>query len=208
MVDPGSTNPPESSDGAFAAGLEPATRRILANPEVSTASLAETMSRLYDELHSVAGRSRRGEGADRTLNTTALVHEAYVRLVGQRELDLDDRARFLAAAAETIHRILTDDARKRLAARRGGDRRRILLRDDLAGDGGVADADVLALDEALAELRALDERQARVVQLRFFAGMSVEEVAHVMGLSERTVKGDWAMARAWLRRRLGDGPSG
>jgi len=159
------------------------------------------MQAVYDELRKIAAAQMRREKPGHTLQPTALAHEAYLRLVDQSQVDWKNRAHFLGMAAEMIRRILIDHARARATARRGGSVERVSLSDveDRAADGTL---DVLALDEALGELRRRDERQARVVELRYFGGASVEETAHVLGVSERTVAADWTVARAWLRRRL------
>ena len=163
---------------------------------------------VYDELHRQAERAMRREGSDHTLQPTALVHEAYLRLVDQRRVAWRNRAQFFGIAAETMRRILVDHARGRLAAKRGGGAARVTLDDasPVAGDAGGApgaDAlDILALHDALERLAALDEAQARVVELRYFGGLSIEETAEAMGVSPATVKREWAVARGWLRREL------
>jgi RNA polymerase sigma-70 factor, ECF subfamily len=157
---------------------------------------------LYAELRAIAGRHMRGERAGHTLQPTALVHEAFVRLVDQRRTPWQNRAHFLAVAARTMRRILVDHARRHRAGKRDGGRR-VTLQENLALD--TAAVDVLELDEALEALRQLDERAHRVVELRFFGGLEVTEVAAVLGVSEPTVKRDWRFAKAWLARHLGDG---
>ena len=138
---------------------------------------------------------------DHTLQTTALVHEAYVRLAGQEDLGWKNRAHFRAIAATTMRRILIEHARSRGRKKRGEAPERVLLEDALAiaPSPGV---DLQALDQALTRLDLLDRQQARIVELRFFADLSVEETAEVLSISKATVKRDWAMARAWLRREL------
>jgi len=162
---------------------------------------AELASLFYDELRALAAGYLRRERAGHTLQPTALVHEAFLRLVEAENLRDVDRAGFLAMAASAMRRVLVDHARARAAEKRGGDAERITLDSGLGPVPGP-DLDVLALDEALARLAALDERQAKVVELRFFGGLAVEEVADVLGVSKRSVEADWTLARVWLRRAL------
>lgn len=162
--------------------------------------ISEFLPLVYQELRGVAANYLRSERTDHTLQPTALVHEAYVKLANQHDADWKDRAHFFAVAAEAMRRILIDHARKHRAAKRGEGRKVALEVDsDLAPQ---PDVDLLSLDEALKKLAQTKSRQSRVVELRFFGGMTVEEVAHVLGVSERTVKGDWRFARAWLQREL------
>ena len=170
--------------------------------------LNELLPRLYDELRAVAHRMMCGERAGHTLQTTAIVHEAYMRLVEQHNLTPADHAPFLAAAANTIRRVLVDHARQRRSAKRGGGWHRLepLVddggRDALAAPARSESIDLLALDEALSGLARFDPRAADVVTLRYFGGLTVEQIARVLGVSPRTVGDDWSMARAWLRREL------
>lgn len=161
---------------------------------------------VYEELRQQAGRAMRREGDVHTLQATALVHEAYLRLVDQRRVEWRSRAHFFAIAAQMMRRVLVDHARTRLAAKRGGALQRVTLGDVGAGaaDSGE-DMDVLALHEALEELAVLDPRQARLVELRYFGGLGIEETAEALEVSPATVKRDWAVARAWLRRALAAG---
>jgi RNA polymerase sigma-70 factor (ECF subfamily) len=159
------------------------------------------MPLVYDELRALAESYLQQERPDHTLQATALVHEAYVRLVRQEEVEWQSRAHFFAVAAQAIRRILVDHARGRQRAKRGGDRQRVRLEEDVALAKG-RDLDLLALDEAMEKLATLHERQARIVELRFFGGLSLKDVAKFLGISPRTVDGDWSMARAWLRREL------
>ena len=158
------------------------------------------MPLVYDELRALAESYLQHERPDHTLQATALVHEAYMRLIKQENVDWRNRAHFFAVAAQAIRRILVDHARGHQSAKRGGDRKRVGLDQDLALP--ESDMDLLALDEALQELARLHERQARVVELRFFGGLSLKEVAEYLGLSYRTIDGDWHKARAWLRGKL------
>jgi RNA polymerase sigma factor (TIGR02999 family) len=162
------------------------------------------MPLVYDQLRALAESYLRQERPDHTLQATALVHEAYVRLVRQEEVEWQSRAHFFAVAAQAIRRILVDHARGRQRAKRGGDRQRVRLEEDIALAKG-RDLDLLALDEAMEKLATLHERQARIVELRFFGGLSLKDVAKFLGISPRTVDGDWSMARAWLKRELGRG---
>jgi RNA polymerase sigma factor (TIGR02999 family) len=158
---------------------------------------------VYDELHDLAARLMGRERPDHTLQPTALAHDAYLRLIDQSRADWKCRAHFFAVAAETIRRILVDHARKHRAAKRGGDGQRIDLS---AAERGIEGnrVDLLALDEALGRLDRLNERQRRVVDLRYFGGLSIDETALVLGVSPATVKADWHLARAWLRQQLGE----
>jgi RNA polymerase sigma factor (TIGR02999 family) len=157
---------------------------------------------VYEELHRQAARAMRREGSSHTLQATALVHEAYLRLVDQRRVQWRNRAHFFGIAAEVMRRVLVDHARARDAAKRGGGAQRLTLGDALgvASEGG--DADVLALHEALERLALMDPDQARLVELRYFGGLNIEESAEALGVSPATVKREWAVARAWLRREL------
>lgn len=155
---------------------------------------------VYEELRAIA-RRRTASGSDRTLGTTALVHEAYLKLFDRTRLTVNDRKHFFALAARAMRQILIDHARRRGAAKRGGDLRRLDLDDaTIAVDDRAGE--LLALDEALQRLARLDERMARVVELRFFGGLSVEETAEVLEVDPRTVKRDWRKARAVLYQEL------
>ncbi len=171
----------------------------LSNGEPSAAG--RLLPLIYDELRALAGRYMEQERADHTLQATGLVHEAYLKLIDQSRVDWKSRAHFLAVAAEMIRRVLVDHARGHLSAKRGGAAQRITLSD--VTDSPEADPiDLLDLNEALDELGALNERHRRVIELRFFGGLSVEESAHVLEVSPQTVRLDWRMARGWLRQRL------
>ena len=156
---------------------------------------------VYDELRRQAARELRGERAGHTLQPTALVHEVYLRLAQPRRVPWESRAEFFAAAAQAMRRILVDHARKRAAGKRAGNWTRIELADEVAIEGRP-ELDLLALDDALEGLAELDPRHARIVELRFFGGLSVPEAASVLKVSTATVKRDWSLARAWLLRRL------
>ncbi len=158
---------------------------------------------LYRELHGMAQRRLARESSS-TLQTTALVHEAYLRLIGQRCVDWRDRGHFLALAATMMRRVLVDRARARRAEKRGGGEAAITLTDVAAA--GLDAVEVLDVDRALERLASSYPRPARVVELRFFGGLDLEEIAAVVGVTDRTVKRDWAFARAWLARELGGQP--
>ena len=156
---------------------------------------------VYGELRRQAGRHLRRERANHTLQPTALVHEAYMRLVDQRNLRWQNRAHFFAIAAQAMRRILVDHARAQARVKRGGPKAQVTL-DEAMLAAEQKSIDAIALDEALQRLAALDERQARVVELRFFGGLSVEEVAEVLKISPATIKREWSMAKAWLHGEL------
>ena len=158
---------------------------------------------VYQELRSMAGRFFRKEAKGITLQPTALVHEAYLKLVDQSAVDWQGRTHFFAVAAQAMRRVLVDHARRRGAAKRGGQQNRLPLEEDLV-PGHVADSHLLAVDEALSKLAQLDPRQAQLVELRFFGGLSVAEAAEVLGISKRTAEREWTMVRAWLRRELSE----
>jgi RNA polymerase sigma factor (TIGR02999 family) len=159
---------------------------------------------LYVELRKIASQYMRSERSDHTLQPTALVHEAYLKLVDQKRVQWQNRAHFLAVAARTMRRILVDHARRQKAEKRGGGGKMTLHENLESSDDGL-EVDVLALEDALTRLAAVDERAHKVVELRFFAGLEVAETAEVLGVSEPTVKRDWRFARAWLGRQLGTG---
>ena len=162
---------------------------------------------VYAELRRIAAREMRREKPGRTLQTTALVHEAYLRLLKDASLSFENRAHFLGIAARAMREILIEHARARAARKRGGGAERLTL-DDLLAPVPSPSIDVLALDEALQRLARLDERHARVVELRYFGGLTVEETAAALGLSPATVKRAWTLSRAWLYRELtGTGPA-
>lgn len=162
------------------------------------------MPLVYDELRRLAASYLRRERPGQTLQATALVHEAYVRLIGEKAQHFNNRTHFLAIAALSMRQILVQRARARHAAKRGGNPERITLDEHLfaARAGGPPEIDVVALDAALEKLATLDVRQAKIVELRYFGGLSVEEAADALGISPATVKRDWTLARAWLKREL------
>jgi len=156
---------------------------------------------LYDELRRLAAYYLRKERSDHTLQATALVHEAYVRLVDQREVEWKNRNHFFGVAAQLMRRVLLDHARKHQAAKRGGPLPKVKLDDAVAMCEENA-AELVALDGLLTRLSTIDPQQTRVVELRFFGGMSVEETAEVLNISPATVKREWAMAKAWFAREM------
>lgn len=190
-----------------AAGPGHVTRLLHEAAAGKPAAGGELLPLVYDELRRLARRRMSAERADHTLQATALVHEAYARLVGGKEVDWADRAHFFHAAAAAMRRILIDHARARAGPVRGGGRRRVPL--DVADVADLAARDdpaaVLALDDAVAALERQDPDAAAVVRLRFYAGLSVDETANALGTSPRTVKRDWAFARAFLLRALEGG---
>lgn len=166
------------------------------------AALEKLMPLVYKELRRLASNYLRRERKEHTLQPTALVNEAYLRLVDQRDGKWQNRAHFYGIAAQLMRRILVDHAREKQAEKRGGpDQQRLSITSaqDLASE---PDLDLLALHEALEELKAIDPQQERIVELKFFGGLSIEETAEVMKLGHATVERDWKMARAWLRRKL------
>jgi RNA polymerase sigma factor (TIGR02999 family) len=156
---------------------------------------------IYDELRRLAAHYLRAERPDHTLQPTALVHEAYLRLSQTNRMTLQDRAHFFRLAAEMMRRVLVDHARKRRAAARGGGETKVAL-DEALGLAGRQELDLLALDDALSQLAVIDPQPSRVVELKFFGGLSNEETAEALGVSPATVKRDWAWAKAWLHQEL------
>jgi RNA polymerase sigma factor (TIGR02999 family) len=190
------------------AGSEPEITELLRDwRSGSQQALDRLMPIVYSALRAIASRHLSRERRDGTLATTALVHEAYVRLVDQREVDWQNRAHFFAIAARVMRRIVVDEARRRKRVKRGSGVAPVQIESagEVAGAGGLAMADVLALDRALTDLEAMDPQQGRVVELKFFGGLTAEEIAAVMNLSVRTVKREWSVARAWLYRTLHGG---
>ncbi len=174
------------------------TRLLLAAGNGAADAVNQLLPRIYDELRKLAGACLAGEKPGGTLPATALVHEAYLRLVQQDTVGFQGRAQFFAAAATVMRRILVDHARARRREKRGGDAVRVTLDEALAVFEHAA-ADVTDLDAALTALAQIDPRKARLVELRFFAGLSMKEGAHVLGVTQRTAERDWRFARAWLR---------
>lgn len=177
------------------------TELLVAMREGDAAAFDDLVPLVYDELKRIARRQLGGERFDVTLGASGLVHETFLKLVGQARAEIRDRAHFLAVAAFAMRRILVDRARARLAGKRGAGLRPVTFEDQLGDD---ADADtILAINEALTRLSELSARQARVVVCRFFGGFTDEEIAEALAVSVPTVRRDWRMARAWLTRELG-----
>ena len=194
-----------SSKHTAVPSLENVTELLRAWSEGDVVAGERLLPLVYAGLRRRAGAYLRGERRNHTLNPTALVHETYLRLIDQRHVSWQNRAHFFGVAAEMMRRILVDYARSRDAAKRGGTWCQVPL------DEGLAASDprcvhLMAVDAAVAELAQIDARQARVVELRFFGGLSVEEAGEAMGLAPITIKREWAMAKAWLHRRLADEP--
>ena len=166
-------------------------------------AVSDLIPLLYSELRRLAGHYLRRERPNHTLQATALVHEAYLRLVDQKEVEWKNRGHFFAVAAQQMRRILVDYSRRRHAAKRG-----LVTPESLQEVASMSDdraGEILVLDEALTKLAALDPQQARVVELRFFGGLSVEDTAEILSLSPATIKREWASAKAWLAREMGEG---
>lgn len=186
-------------------GIDETTQAVLSLSQGDEAAAARLMQLVYDDLRALAGHMMKAERPGHTLQPTAVVHEAFVRLVDQSRVDWQGQTHFKAVAAQMVRRVLIDHARKHLAEKRGGGAQRVML--DVGLYGQVEEdsrTDLIALHDVLDELRDLHERQARVAEMKLFAGLSVVEMAHALDVSERTVKGDWRVASAWLRNRLAD----
>lgn len=158
---------------------------------------------IYAELRKIAARSLKRERPNHTLQPTELAHEAFIKLIDVSDIDWQGRAHFFAVASRIVRQVLVDHARAKSSEKRGGGAERVELSEALCGCHGP-DADLLELDEALEELSKFDERQSRLIELRFFGGLTIEETAVVLETSPATVKREWALARAWLSRRLSD----
>lgn len=166
------------------------------------AALDRLMPLVYSELRRLASNYLRRERQGHTLQPTALVNEAYLKLIDQRSAKWQNRAQFFGVAAQLMRRILVDHARERQAAKRGGADQQRLSITSAEGLAKQPEIDLLALNEALDELATMDPQQSRIVELKFFGGLSIEETAEVLGIGHATVERDWKMARAWLRRKL------
>jgi RNA polymerase sigma factor (TIGR02999 family) len=181
--------------------LQPISQMLQRWSQGDRAALEELMPLVYDELHRIAHRYLAQQAPGHTLQTTALLHEAYLRLVGQEEKHWRNRAHFFGVAAQAMRHILVDHARTNLRAKRGGGAMRLSL-DEALTLGPQQSAELVALHDALTELAKFDERQCRVVELRFFGGLTEPEIAAVLQVSQRTVSSDWRLARAWLLRQI------
>jgi len=184
------------------------TRLLRAWSQGDAAAMDELAPKVYDELRRMARKYMRRERADSTLQATALVNEVYLRMVDVEQVNFNDRAHFFAVSAQMMRRILVDRARARGSAKRGGNAPRVDLdaTPEIAATG--RDRDIVAVDEALDELAKLDPRKAKVIELRYFAGLSVEETGAVLKVSPQTVLRDWKLAKAWLMRELTRGSAG
>lgn len=179
------------------------THTLSAAASGDEAAAAKLMPLVYDELRALASKALQRERRDHTLQPTAVVNEAFLRLIDQSHAEYHSRTHFFAIGAQMIRRVLVDHARMHHAAKRGGHEKRLTLHESI--DGGMSqEIDLLALDEALDKLATLDPRQSKVVEMRFFGGLSVEQTADMLEVSPRTVEQDWKMARAWLKRELSD----
>jgi len=167
------------------------------------AALEKLMPLVYSELRRLASNYLRRERGEHTLQPTALVNEAYLKLVDQRNPKWQNRAHFFGIAAQLMRRILVDHARQHQAAKRGGSSQKRISLTGAEAFAKQPEVDLLALNEALDELAKMDPQQSRIVELKFFGGLSIEEIAEVLGIGHATVERDWKMARAWLRRQLG-----
>ncbi len=172
--------------------------KLRAGKEDAAAELAPL---IYQELHRLAAACMRRERPEHTLQPTALVNEAYIRLVGQRDVQWQNRSHFYGIAAQVMRRVLLDYARKRKSGKRGGQVKKLQFDEDLFATDQQLEA-ALAVDECLQRLEKIDAQQSRVVELRFFGGLSVEETAEVLGISTATVKREWQFAKAWLQREM------
>ncbi len=164
-------------------------------------AMARLVPLIYEELRAIAAREMRRERGEHTLQPTALVHEVFLRLVDKADLSWQNRAHFLSIAAQSMRRILVEHARHRKRLKRGGSAERVTLDDQFAAPDQDP-PDLIDIDSALERLTQFDARKGRVVELRFFAGLSVEETARVLGISEATVKREWQFAKAWIQREL------
>lgn len=177
------------------------TELLVEGSKGNKAALDQLLPFVYDELRRQAARYLRRERAGHTLQTTALIHEAYIRLIDQKKVQWQNRAQFFGIAAQLMRRILVDHARARKRSKRGGSNIQVSLEPAMAVTQDQ-ELDLVALDEALERLAQIDPQQSKIVELRFFSGMSVEETAEVLGISPATVKRDWSVAKAWLHREI------
>ncbi len=178
------------------------TRMLRQWSDGSLEALDNLLPLVYDELHRQAARYLRRENKDHTLQPTALINEAYLKLIDQREVNWENRTHFFAIAAQAMRRILVDHARTKHREKRGGDNAKLPLDEALMVVADEKNIDLIALDEALTRLEMKDKQQTRIVELRYFSGLSLEETAEALNISRTTAARDWAMARAWLHREL------
>lgn len=187
---------------------QPVTRLLVQWSGGDEAALDELTALLYRELRSLAQRHLRRERSNHTIQRTALVHEAFVRLIHQESVDWRGRGHFFALASTLMRRILVDHARARLTSKRGAGQEVHSLEeidDDTVAENTDSDENITAIDSALTRLAAIDDRQVQVVQMRYFGGLTIEETAQALDISEATVKREWTVARAWLKRELSRG---
>ena len=195
----------ESAHNGLDKQSEDVTGLLLAWGKGDASAGEKLLPAVYDELHKQAARAMRRENDGHTLQATALVHEAYLRLVDQSRVEWRNRAQFFGVAAQVMRRVLVDHARAQQAEKRGGDLKQVTLVGDAIAEmapESVNGVDILALNAALEALQAFDPDQARLVELRYFGGLTIDETAEAMGISPATVKREWSVARAWLKREL------
>ena len=188
---------------------QPVTRLLVQWSGGDDAALEELTCLLYRELRLLAQRHLRRERSNHTIQRTALVHEAFVRLINQESVDWRSRGHFLALASTVMRRILVDHARARLTSKRGAGQEVQSLEEidaDTVDESADSDENITAIDGALTRLAAVDDRQVQIVQMRYFGGLTIEETAQALDISEATVKREWTLARAWLKRELSKGP--
>lgn len=166
------------------------------------AALEELMPLVYQELHRLAAYYLRRERQEHTLQATALINEAYMKIIDQRSVNWQNRAHFFGVAAQLMRRILVDHARSHLYAKRGGGAQKLTLDEALALPQQERDLDLVALDDALCKLEEIDPKQSKIIELRFFGGLTIEETAEVLGISPATVKREWAWAKTWLYNEI------
>lgn len=198
-------SPQKGTQGTDSEEMEPPegiTQLLIDWGKGDQAALERLMPLVYSELRRLASNYLRRERAEHTLQPTALVNEAYLKLVDQRNAKWQNRAHFFGISAQLMRRILVDHARQRQAAKRGGSEQQRLSITSIEALAKQPTVDLLALNEALDELAKMDPQQSKIVELKFFGGLSIEETAEVIGVSHATVERDWKMARAWLRRQL------
>ncbi len=179
------------------------TKLLISYGQGNKEALEQLVPEVYTELRRLAQSYMRKENSGHTLQATALVHEAFFRLIDQKQIQWQNRAQFFGVAAQLMRRILIDHARQRLAAKRGGSQARIAFDEAVHWTEKDEGPDLISLDTAMKKLEEIDPRQAKVVELRYFGGLSIEETAHVLETSPATVKRDWTLAKAWLFRELG-----
>ena len=181
------------------------TQQLIAWSNGDEAALEKLIPAVYQELRRMADYYLRGESAGHSLQPTALVHEAYLRLIDQTKVEWHNRAHFFGVAAQMMRRILIDHAKTKHRVKRGGNAVKVLLDENANFTHGRA-SELLALDEALQELAKLDQRKSQIVELRYFGGLTVEETAQVLGISDKTVMRHWSLAKAWLYQELSNSP--